>query len=115
MKIWQKNIDVNQFVEQFTVGKDRELDLLMAKFDVLGSLAHTRMLETIGLLTKEELDLVQGELKHIYKDIENGNFVIEDSVEDVHSQVEWLLTQRVGEAGKKYIVVAHAMTRCWWT
>lgn len=101
MKIWQKNIDVNQFVEQFTVGKDRELDLLMAKFDVLGSLAHTRMLATIDLLSTEELNLVQKELKNIYKEIEAGDFVIEDSVEDVHSQVEWLLTQRIGEAGKK--------------
>jgi argininosuccinate lyase len=101
MKIWQKNIDVNQFVENFTVGKDRELDLQMAKFDVLGSLAHTQMLETINLLTAEELKVVQQELKNIYAEIESGNFTIENSVEDVHSQVEWLLTQRIGEAGKK--------------
>ncbi len=101
MKIWQKNIDVNQFVEHFTVGKDRELDLQMAKFDVLGSLAHTEMLETINLLTAEELKTVQQELKNIYAEIEAGNFTIEDTVEDVHSQVEWLLTQRIGEAGKK--------------
>lgn len=101
MKIWQKNIDVNQFVENFTVGKDRELDLQMAKFDVLGSLAHTQMLETINLLTAEELAEIQVALKNIYKEIEEGNFVIEDSVEDVHSEVEWLLTQRIGEAGKK--------------
>ena len=101
MKIWQKNIDVNKFVETFTVGKDRELDLQMAKFDVLGSLAHTQMLETINLLTAEELKTVQQELKNIYAEIEAGNFTIEDSVEDVHSQVEWLLTQRIGEAGKK--------------
>ncbi|GGH15595.1 argininosuccinate lyase [Pedobacter zeae] len=101
MKIWQKNIDVNQFVENFTVGKDRELDLQMAKFDVLGSLAHTEMLETIHLLTADELKTVQRELKNIYAEIEVGNFTIEDSVEDVHSQVEWLLTQRIGEAGKK--------------
>ncbi|SDC46438.1 argininosuccinate lyase [Pedobacter soli] len=101
MKIWQKNIDVNQFVENFTVGKDRELDLQMAKFDVLGSLAHTEMLETINLLTADELKTVQQELKNIYAEIEAGNFTIEDTVEDVHSQVEWLLTQRIGEAGKK--------------
>lgn len=101
MKIWQKNIDVNKFVETFTVGKDRELDLQMAKFDVLGSLAHTQMLETINLLTAEELKTVQQELKNIYAEIEAGNFTIEDTVEDVHSQVEWLLTQRIGEAGKK--------------
>ncbi|QIL39079.1 argininosuccinate lyase [Pedobacter sp. HDW13] len=101
MKIWQKNIDVNKFVETFTVGKDRELDLQMAKFDVLGSLAHTEMLETINLLTADELKTVQQELKNIYAEIEAGNFTIEDTVEDVHSQVEWLLTQRIGEAGKK--------------
>ncbi|WP_293782819.1 argininosuccinate lyase [uncultured Pedobacter sp.] len=101
MKIWQKNIDVNQFVEHFTVGKDRELDLQMAKFDVLGSLAHTEMLESINLLTAEELKTIQQELKNIYAEIEAGNFSIEDTVEDVHSQVEWLLTQRIGEAGKK--------------
>lgn len=101
MKIWQKNIDVNKFVETFTVGKDRELDLQMAKFDVLGSLAHTEMLETINLLTAEELKTIQQELKNIYAEIEAGNFTIEDTVEDVHSQVEWLLTQRIGEAGKK--------------
>lgn len=101
MKIWQKNIDVNKFVETFTVGKDRELDLQMAKFDVLGSLAHTQMLETINLLTADELNTVQQELKNIYAEIEAGNFTIEDTVEDVHSQVEWLLTQRIGEAGKK--------------
>ncbi|RDC54800.1 argininosuccinate lyase [Pedobacter chinensis] len=101
MKIWQKNIDVNKFVESFTVGKDRELDLQMAKFDVLGSLAHTQMLETINLLTADELKTIQQELKNIYAEIEAGNFIIEDTVEDVHSQVEWLLTQRIGEAGKK--------------
>ena len=101
MKIWQKNIDVNKFVESFTVGKDRELDLQMAKFDVLGSLAHTEMLETINLLTADELKTVQKELKNIYAEIEAGNFTIEDAVEDVHSQVEWLLTERIGEAGKK--------------
>lgn len=101
MKIWQKNIDVNQFVEHFTVGKDREMDLQMAAFDVLGSLAHTQMLESIGLMTAEDLKEVQAELKNIYKEIETGNFKIENSVEDVHSQVEWLLTQRIGEAGKK--------------
>lgn len=101
MKIWQKNIDVNKFVESFTVGKDRELDLQMAKFDVLGSLAHTQMLETINLLTADELKTIQKELKNIYAEIEVGNFTIEDTVEDVHSQVEWLLTQRIGEAGKK--------------
>ena len=101
MKIWQKNIDVNKDIETFTVGKDRDLDLEMAAFDVLGSLAHVEMLESIGLLSADELQRIQKELKLIYADIEAGNFVIENSVEDVHSQVEWLLTQRIGEAGKK--------------
>ena len=101
MKIWQKNVSVNKNIDTFTVGRDRELDLQMAAFDVLGSLAHVEMLESIGLLTAEELTEIQKELKHIYADIEAGNFVIEDAVEDVHSQVEWLLTQRIGEAGKK--------------
>jgi len=101
MKIWQKNIDVNKDIETFTVGRDRELDLEMAAFDVLGSLAHVEMLESIGLLSAEELKSVQAALKQIYKAVESGEFVIEDAVEDVHSQVEWLLTQRIGEAGKK--------------
>lgn len=101
MKIWQKNIDVNKDIETFTVGKDRELDLQMAAFDVLGSLAHVEMLESIGLLTADELVEIQKELKNIYREIAEGKFVIEDTVEDVHSQVEWLLTQRIGEAGKK--------------
>ncbi|WP_316810633.1 argininosuccinate lyase [Pedobacter heparinus] len=101
MKIWQKNIDVNKDIETFTVGKDRELDLQMAAFDVLGSLAHVEMLESIGLLTATELASIQKALKDIYAEIAAGDFVIEDTVEDVHSQVEWLLTQRIGEAGKK--------------
>ncbi len=101
MKIWQKNIEVNKDIESFTVGKDRELDLQMAAFDVLGSLAHVEMLESIGLLTAAELGEIQKELKNIYAEIEAGKFKIEDTVEDVHSQVEWLLTQRIGEAGKK--------------
>jgi argininosuccinate lyase len=101
MKIWQKNIQVNKDIESFTVGKDRELDLQMAAFDVLGSLAHVEMLESIGLLTAAELSEIQKELKNIYSEIEAGTFTIEDTVEDVHSQVEWLLTQRIGEAGKK--------------
>jgi len=101
MKIWQKNIEVNKGIEAFTVGKDRELDLQMAAFDVLGSLAHVEMLASINLLSTEELAEVQNALKVIYKEIEDGKFTIDDSVEDVHSQVEWLLTQRIGEAGKK--------------
>ncbi len=101
MKLWQKDTDVNKEIEKFTVGKDRELDMFLAEFDVLGSLAHTAMLESIGLLTVEELKVLQAELKTIYKEIKEGKFVIEDGVEDVHSQVELLLTKRLGEVGKK--------------
>ncbi|MCS4228637.1 argininosuccinate lyase [Sphingobacterium sp. BIGb0165] len=101
MKIWQKNIDVDSFVESFTVGNDRVMDLQLAAADVLGSLAHTRMLNSINLMTDEDLVVVQQELKNIYKEILAGDFQIEDSVEDVHSQVEMLLTQRIGDAGKK--------------
>ncbi|GAA4088699.1 argininosuccinate lyase [Mucilaginibacter panaciglaebae] len=100
-KLWQKTTNVNELVERFTVGRDTEFDAQMAAFDVLGSLAHTRMLESIGLMSAEDLDLVQRELKNIYADIQKGNFTIEAGVEDVHSQVELLLTQRIGDAGKK--------------
>ncbi|WP_295795432.1 argininosuccinate lyase [Mucilaginibacter sp.] len=100
-KIWQKSVTVNELVENFTVGRDREFDLQMAAFDVLGSLAHTQMLESIGLMSAYDLQLVQQELKSIYKDIEQGNFTIAPEVEDVHSQVEMLLTERIGDAGKK--------------
>ncbi|CAM3684021.1 argininosuccinate lyase [Mucilaginibacter galii] len=100
-KLWQKTTNVNELVESFTVGRDREFDRQMAAFDVLGSLAHTQMLQTIGLMSAEDLQLVQQELKAIYADIENNSFEIEDGVEDVHSQVEMLLTRRIGDAGKK--------------
>lgn len=101
MKLWQKGTQVLQEIEQFTVGKDRELDLELAPFDILGSLAHTRMLASIGLMEPDDLEVVQGELKQLYAEVAAGNFVIEDGVEDVHSQVEMLLTKRIGEAGKK--------------
>ena len=100
-KIWQKSVTVNELVENFTVGRDTEFDAQMAAFDVLGSLAHTQMLQSIGLMSSDDLQLVQRELKAIYRDIEQGNFTIEPGVEDVHSQVEMLLTQRIGDAGKK--------------
>lgn len=100
-KIWQKSVTVNDLVENFTVGRDREFDEQMAAFDVLGSLAHTRMLQSIGLMDEADLSLVQKELKTIYKDIQAGNFSISEGVEDVHSQVELLLTRRIGDAGKK--------------
>ncbi|MEK6451646.1 MULTISPECIES: argininosuccinate lyase [unclassified Myroides] len=101
MKLWQKNTTVNQSVDTFTVGQDRVLDMNLAAFDVLGSLAHTQMLESIGLLTSDELVIIQKELKQIYKEILVGDFQIEDDVEDIHSQVELLLTRRIGDAGKK--------------
>ena len=100
-QLWQKDTNVNRSVERFTVGKDRELDVLLARADVLGSLAHTRMLESIGLMSSEDLESVQRELKQIFAEVEQGNFTIEDGVEDVHSQVEFLLTERIGQAGKK--------------
>ncbi len=100
-KLWQKTTNVNELVENFTVGRDRELDAQMAAFDVLGSLAHTTMLQSIGLLDTADYELVQAELKNIYREVLNGTFVIEAGVEDVHSQVELLLTRRIGDAGKK--------------
>jgi argininosuccinate lyase len=102
MKLWQNDRSaVAREIETFTVGRDREFDLQLARFDVLGSLAHTRMLAAVGLLTADELAAVQRELKAIFSEIETGRFVIEDDAEDVHSQVELLLTRRLGEAGKK--------------
>ncbi len=101
MKLWQKKEDVNQLVEAFTIGKDQELDLLLAEFDVLGSMAHTIMLESIGLLSKSELEEILRELKLIYHDIQTGSFTIEKGVEDVHSQVELMLTRKLGDTGKK--------------
>lgn len=101
MKLWQKNTDSSKEVTRFTVGKDREMDLYLASFDVLGSLAHIRMLESIHLLTKEELDLLSAELKNIYTQIQQGDFKMEEAVEDIHSQVEWMLTKKLGDVGKK--------------
>lgn len=101
MKLWQKNTDANQAVDKFTVGRDREMDIYLAEADVLGSLAHTRMLNSIGLLDDKDLEVVQRELKNIHAEIVAGRFKIEDGVEDVHSQVEFMLTERIGDAGKK--------------
>src|SRR6195952_5230772 len=101
MKLWQKNIASLKEVETFTVGNDRDMDLYLAAFDVLGSLAHTQMLETIGLLTKDEMNQLHVALKEIYVKIKLGDFVLEDNVEDIHSQVELLLTEKLGDTGKK--------------
>lgn len=100
-KLWEKNFEVNKEIERFTVGRDREMDLYLAKYDVLGSMAHITMLESIGLLGSDELQPLLTELKAIYHTCEKGEFVIEDGVEDVHSQVELMLTRKLGDMGKK--------------
>jgi len=101
MKLWQKSFEISKEIERFTVGKDRELDRLLAQHDVLGTLAHIKMLQSINLLTANELEVLTKELQGIHQEILAGNFVIEDGVEDVHSQVELMLTRRLGDMGKK--------------
>ena len=100
-KLWEKNVQVDHEVDLFTVGKDREMDLYLAPYDVLGSMAHITMLESIGLLTKEELQLLLKELRAIHSVAEKGEFVMEGGIEDVHSQVELMLTRQLGDMGKK--------------
>ena len=100
-KLWEKNFEINKEIEQFTVGRDRELDLYLAKYDVLGSMAHITMLESIGLITDEELQMLLRELKSISRICVSGEFIIEDGIEDVHSQVELMLTRKLGDVGKK--------------
>ncbi len=100
-QLWNKGFEPDQLIENFTVGKDRELDLRLARYDVQGSMAHIKMLESIGLLTKDELNILLPALQDIADSIERGEFVIEDGVEDVHSQVEFLLTAKLGDVGKK--------------
>ena len=101
MKLWQKNIESLKEVEKFTVGNDREFDLQLAPFDVLGSIAHAKMLAEVGLLTKDEAQKLSRELKNIYTSIHDSRFTIDETVEDIHSQVEFLLTQKLGDVGKK--------------
>lgn len=101
MKLWKKDKDALKEVSQFTIGKDNELDLFLAPFDVLGSLAHIQMLASIGLLEKSELNKLTTALKDIYQEIQNGKFIIEEGVEDIHSQIELMLTTKLGEIGKK--------------
>ncbi len=101
LKLWEKSTQINKDIEAFTVGRDREMDLYLAKYDVLGSMAHITMLQSIGLLTADELSVLLKELRNIYAVAESGNFVIEDGVEDVHSQVELMLTRKLGDVGKK--------------
>ena len=100
-KLWEKTVQVNHDVETYTVGRDREMDMYLARYDVLGSLAHITMLESINLLTADELEQLTAALREIYAEIEAGNFTIEDDIEDVHSQVELMLTRRLGDVGKK--------------
>ncbi|HLU89489.1 MAG TPA: lyase family protein, partial [Cyclobacteriaceae bacterium] len=101
MKLWQKNTDSKIEVEEFTIGRDPEFDILLAPYDVVGSLAHATMLQSIDLLAAEELDVLKKGLVEIYEEIEQNKFSIAPGVEDVHSQVEFLLTQRYGDVGKK--------------
>ena len=101
MKLWEKNFQINKKIEQFTVGRDREMDLYLAEHDVIGSIAHIIMLESIVLLKADELQSLLAELRKIYTEIKAGNFVIEDGIEDVHSQIELMLTRSLGDIGKK--------------
>ena len=101
MKLWDKGYSIDTAIENFTIGKDKELDLLLATHDILGTIAHVTMLEHVGLLSKEDLDALLPALCDLYKQAEAGNFVIEDGIEDVHSQVELMLTRQLGEVGKK--------------
>lgn len=101
MKLWDKGTKINELIETFTIGRDVEMDYYLARYDVLGSMAHIRMLESIGLITRDELTLLTAGLRKIYSEIADGGFVIEEGIEDVHSQVELLLTRRLGEVGKK--------------
>lgn len=100
-KLWEKSVHVTEEIDRFTVGHDRELDLYLAKYDVLGSMAHVTMLHSIGLIADEELPVLLRELRAIYQVAESGDFVIEDGIEDVHSQVELMLTRKLGNMGKK--------------
>lgn len=116
MKLWQKeNTSLSKLIEQFTVGKDKEFDLLLAEYDVQGSIAHVTMLGEVGLMTKEESSIAVNALHDILKEINPATgcttFKIDENVEDVHSQIELLLTQRIGDTGKKFIVAEAAMTR----
>ncbi len=101
MKLWDKGYEINSQIESYTVGRDREMDLYLAQDDVLGSMAHITMLQSIGLLEKNELTALLDELRNIYSQAVEGNFMIEDGIEDVHSQVELMLTRKLGEMGKK--------------
>ena len=102
--LWKKSDTLEEQIELFTVGKDRDLDLFLAEFDVIGSLAHITMLESVGLLEQHELEVLKRELAVILDEIRKETFIIEEGVEDIHSQIELLLTERLGEVGKKKAV-----------
>ena len=101
MKLWNKGFEPDKAIEEYTVGNDRQLDLRLAQYDIEGSMAHIKMLETIGLLEKSELEVLLGALAELLEEAKRGEFVIEEGVEDVHSQVELMLTRRLGDVGKK--------------
>lgn len=101
MKLWDKGIEVNKAIEKFTIGKDRELDLYLAKYDILGSIAHIKMLGYVSLISEDELTVLTEALKKLYKTAADGQFIIEEGVEDIHSQVEFMLTRELGDIGKK--------------
>ena len=100
-KLWDKGFEIQDKIERFTIGRDREMDLYLAEADVLGSMAHITMLESIGLLQADELKQLLAELRNIHAQIKRGEFVIEEGIEDVHSQVELMLTRKLGDIGKK--------------
>ena len=101
MKLWDKGYKIDDAIERFTIGKDKELDLLLAPYDILGTMAHVTMLESVGLLSKQDLDALLPALRELYAEAQQGHFIIEEGIEDVHSQVELMLTRRLGEVGKK--------------
>ena len=101
MKLWDKGYSIDTAIERFTIGKDKELDLLLAPYDILGTIAHVTMLEHVGLLSKSDLDLLLPALRELHMEAQYGNFIIEEGIEDVHSEVELLLTRRLGDVGKK--------------
>lgn len=111
MKLWDKGYTIDHFTEEFTIGKDKELDVMLAKPDVLGNMAHLKMLHAIGLITDEELGALSRGLQEIWREIQQGHFSIGEGVEDIHSQIEYLLTLKCGEAGKKIHTAGRGMIR----
>lgn len=101
MKLWNKGFEPDKYIEEYTVGADRELDLRLAQYDIEGSMAHITMLESIGLLEKSELEVLLSSLNELLNEAKSGNFIIEEGVEDIHSQVELMLTRKLGDIGKK--------------